>query len=94
MITNPTVDKGLGDSGAHVGQIMAGSSLTWPSNWVKTCGVMTLEEAIRGWTSDGSNLRHRGPGRRLPEGGAQTGQIMCYQKRTDLFATDSRTFRH
>ena len=53
MITNPTVAMGLGDSGAHVGQIMDASSPTWLlSYWVKTRGVMSLEEAIRGWTSD------------------------------------------
>ena len=53
MITNPTVAMGLGDSGAHVGQIMDASSPTWLlSYWVKNRGVMSLEEAIRGWTSD------------------------------------------
>ena len=53
MITNPTVAMGLGDSGAHVGQIMDASSPTWLlTYWVKTRGVMSLEEAIRGWTSD------------------------------------------
>ena len=53
MITNPTVAMGLADSGAHVGQIMDASSPTWLLNyWVKERGVMTFEEAIRGWTSD------------------------------------------
>ncbi|MYD97720.1 MAG: amidohydrolase family protein [Gammaproteobacteria bacterium] len=53
MITNPTVAMGLGDSGAHVGQIMDASSPTWLlSYWVKNRGVMSLEEAIRGWTGD------------------------------------------
>lgn len=53
MITNPTVAMGLADSGAHVGQIMDASSPTWLlSYWVKTRGVMSFEEAIRGWTSD------------------------------------------
>ena len=53
MITNPTVAMGLADSGAHVGQIMDASSPTWLlTHWVKTRGVMTLEEAVRGWTSD------------------------------------------
>ena len=53
MITNPTVAMGLGDSGAHVGQIMDASSPTWLlTYWVKARGVMSLEEAIRGWTGD------------------------------------------
>ena len=44
---------GLGDSGAHVGQIMDASSPTWLlTYWVKNRGVMSFEEAIRGWTSD------------------------------------------
>ena len=64
MITNPTVAMGLGDSGAHVGQIMDASSPTWLlSYWVKTRGVMSLEEAIRGWTSDTAaifGIRNRG----------------------------------
>ena len=53
MITNPTVAMGLADSGAHVGQIMDASSPTWLlTYWVQNRGVMTFEEAIRGWTSD------------------------------------------
>ncbi len=53
MITNPTVAMGLADSGAHVGQIMDASSPTWLlAYWVKNRGVMTVEEAIRCWTSD------------------------------------------
>ena len=53
MIVNPTVAMGLGDSGAHVGQIMDASSPTWRlTHWVKTRSMMSLEEAIRRWTSD------------------------------------------
>ncbi len=53
MITNPTVAMGLADSGAHVGQIMDASSPTWLlSYWVGQRGVMSFEEAIRGWTTD------------------------------------------
>ena len=53
MILNPTVAMGLGDSGAHVGQIMDAGSPTWLlSYWVKTRGVMSLEQAIHGWTGD------------------------------------------
>lgn len=57
MITNPTVAMGLGDSGAHVGQIMDASSPTWLlSYWVKQRGVLSVEEAIRGWTSDTAEI--------------------------------------
>ena len=57
MITNPTVAMGLADSGAHVGQIMDASSPTWLlTYWVGNRGVMSFEEAIRGWTSDTATL--------------------------------------
>jgi N-acyl-D-aspartate/D-glutamate deacylase len=48
---------GLADSGAHVGQIMDASSPTWLlSYWVRERGVLTVEEAIRGWTSETAEL--------------------------------------
>ena len=57
MLVNPTVAMGLADSGAHVGQIMDASSPTWLlSYWVRDRGILSLEEAIRGWTSDTANL--------------------------------------
>jgi N-acyl-D-amino-acid deacylase len=57
MLKNPTVAMGLADSGAHVGQIMDASSPTWLlSHWVRDTGQITLEEAIRGWTSDTAQL--------------------------------------
>jgi N-acyl-D-amino-acid deacylase len=53
MLKHPTVAMGLADSGAHVGQIMDASSPTWLlSYWVRDRGVLTLEEAIKAWTSD------------------------------------------
>ena len=64
MITNPTVAMGLADSGAHVGQIMDASSPTWLlTHWVKTRGVMSLEQAVQSWTSDTAaifGIRERG----------------------------------
>jgi len=57
MLTNPTVAMGLGDSGAHVGQIMDASSPTWLlSYWVRDRGIISIEEAIRGWTSDTAGM--------------------------------------
>ena len=57
MLTNPTVVMGLADSGAHVGQIMDASSPTWLlSYWVRERGVLTMEQAIRGWTSETAEL--------------------------------------
>ncbi len=57
MLKNPTVAFGLADSGAHVGQIMDASSPTWLlSHWVRDTGQISLEEAIRGWTSDTAKL--------------------------------------
>ncbi|MEM7017112.1 MAG: amidohydrolase family protein [Pseudomonadota bacterium] len=57
MLLSPTVAMGLADSGAHVGQIMDASSPTWLlSYWVRDQGVLSIEEAIRGWTSDTANI--------------------------------------
>ena len=57
MIKNPTVAMGLGDSGAHVGQILDASSPTWLlTYWVKRRQVLSLEEAIRGLTSDTAGI--------------------------------------
>ena len=57
MIKHPTVAMGLADSGAHVGQIMDASSPTWLlTYWVRERGVLTLEAAIRSWTSDTAEL--------------------------------------
>jgi N-acyl-D-amino-acid deacylase len=57
MLTSPIVAMGLGDSGAHVGQIMDASSPTWLLKyWVGERGVLTVEEAIRSWTFDTAQL--------------------------------------
>ncbi len=57
MLTHPTVVMGLGDSGAHVGQIMDASSPSWLlAYWVRERGVISIEEAIRGWTSETAEL--------------------------------------
>ena len=57
MLQNPTVAMGLADSGAHVGQIMDASSPSWLlSYWVRERGLLSVEEAIRGWTSDTADL--------------------------------------
>ena len=53
MLNQPIVAMGLADSGAHVGQIMDASQPTWLLKyWVKERGLMSIEEAIRRWTSD------------------------------------------
>ena len=57
MLTHPMVVMGLGDSGAHVGQIMDASSPSWLlAYWVRERGVIAIEEAIRGWTSETAEL--------------------------------------
>ncbi|MCZ6618645.1 MAG: amidohydrolase family protein [Gammaproteobacteria bacterium] len=57
MLNHPTVVMGLGDSGAHVGQIMDASSPSWLlAYWVREKGAMTVEQAIRGWTSETAEL--------------------------------------
>jgi N-acyl-D-aspartate/D-glutamate deacylase len=53
MLHHPTVMLGLGDSGAHVGQIMDASLPTFfLSHWVRDRGVFGLEDGIRRLTSD------------------------------------------
>ena len=57
MMTQPVVAMGLADSGAHVGQIMDASQPTWLlSYWVRERQMLTIEDAIRRWTSDTANL--------------------------------------
>jgi N-acyl-D-amino-acid deacylase len=53
MLHHPAVVLGLGDSGAHVGQIMDASLPTFfLSHWVRDRGEFSLEEGIRRLTSD------------------------------------------
>lgn len=53
MLKQPVVAMGLADSGAHVGQIMDASQPTWLLKyWVKEKRLLSIEEAIRRWTSD------------------------------------------
>jgi N-acyl-D-aspartate/D-glutamate deacylase len=64
MLLNPTVAMGLADSGAHVGQIMDASQPSWLlSHWARDRKVISVEEAIRRWTSDTAaifGVRERG----------------------------------
>jgi N-acyl-D-aspartate/D-glutamate deacylase len=68
MLDHPRVVIGLGDSGAHVGQIMDASLPTYfLKYWVKERGHFTLEQAIRKLTLDTAQLfgiRDRGVIRR------------------------------
>ena len=53
MLHHPTVMLGLGDSGAHVGQIMDASLPTFfLAHWVRDRGVFSLEDGSRRLTSD------------------------------------------
>ena len=53
LLTHPQMMLGLGDSGAHVGQIMDASLPTFfLSHWVRDRGVFSLEDAVRRLTSD------------------------------------------
>jgi N-acyl-D-aspartate/D-glutamate deacylase len=53
MLHHPQMLLGLGDSGAHVGQIMdAGLPTFFLTHWVRDRGVFTLEEGVRRLTSD------------------------------------------
>jgi N-acyl-D-amino-acid deacylase len=53
MLHHPRMMIGLGDSGAHVGQIMdAGLPTFFLAHWVRDRGEFTLEDGIRRLTSD------------------------------------------
>lgn len=57
MMNKPVVAMGLADSGAHVGQIMDASQPTWLlAYWVRERQMLTVEDAIRRWTSDTADL--------------------------------------
>jgi N-acyl-D-aspartate/D-glutamate deacylase len=57
MLDDPLVTLGLGDSGAHVGQIMDASQPTfYLTYWIREKGRWELEEAIRRLTSDTAEL--------------------------------------
>ena len=57
MIRQPVVAMGLADSGAHVGQIMDASQPTWLlSHWVRERDFLSVEDAVRRWTSDTADL--------------------------------------
>lgn len=57
MLKQPVVAMGLADSGAHVGQIMDASQPTWLLKyWVKERALLTIEDAIRRWTSDTADI--------------------------------------
>jgi N-acyl-D-aspartate/D-glutamate deacylase len=53
MLEHPRMLVGLGDSGAHVGQIMDASLPSWLlAYWVRDRGKLTIEDAVRRMTSD------------------------------------------
>lgn len=57
MLNQPVVAMGLADSGAHVGQIMDASQPTWLlAYWVREREMLTIEDAIRRWTSDTAEI--------------------------------------
>ena len=57
MMNKPIVAMGLADSGAHVGQIMDASQPTWLlAYWVRERRMLTIEDAVRRWTSDTADL--------------------------------------
>lgn len=57
LLTHPDVVLGLGDSGAHVGQIMDASLPTFfLTYWVRERGLFSLEDGIRMLTSEPAEL--------------------------------------
>ena len=57
MMKKPVVAMGLADSGAHVGQIMDASQPTWLlAYWVREREMLSIEDAIRRWTTDTADL--------------------------------------
>jgi N-acyl-D-aspartate/D-glutamate deacylase len=57
ILEHPNIVLGLGDSGAHVGQIMDASLPTFfLSHWVRDMGRFTIEEGVRRLTSEPAQL--------------------------------------
>ena len=57
MLKKTIVAMGLADSGAHVGQIMDASQPTWLlTYWVRERNMLTIQDAVRRWTSDTADL--------------------------------------
>ena len=57
MLNQPVVGMGLGDSGAHVGQIMDASQPTWfLSYWVRERKMLSIEEAVHRLTSNNAKF--------------------------------------
>jgi N-acyl-D-amino-acid deacylase len=56
-LRHPDVVLGIGDAGAHVGQIQDASQTTYfLTRWVRDSGAWSIEEGIRMMTSDGADL--------------------------------------
>ncbi len=56
-LRHPDVVLGIGDAGAHVGQIQDASQTTYfLTRWVRDSGAWTVEEGIKMMTSEGADL--------------------------------------
>ncbi len=56
-LRHPDVVLGIGDAGAHVGQIQDASQTTYfLTRWVRDSGAWSLEEGIKMMTSEGADL--------------------------------------
>lgn len=57
LVRDPIVAMGLGDSGAHVGQIMDAGQATWLlKHWVRERNFISIEQAIHMLTQDTADL--------------------------------------
>ena len=57
FVRNPVCAMGLGDSGAHVGQIIDAGQATWLlKHWVRERGLISVEQAVHQLTADTADL--------------------------------------
>ena len=80
-IDDPHVILGIGDAGAHCGQIQDASQSTYfLTRWVRDRGRFGLEEGIRKLTSDGADLFGFSDRGRLVEGAYADLNVIDYER--------------
>jgi N-acyl-D-amino-acid deacylase len=80
-INDPNVILGIGDAGAHCGQIQDASQSTYfLTRWVRDAGSWSIEQAIKMLSSEGADLFGLEGRGRLVEGAYADVNVIDYQK--------------
>ena len=87
-LRHPDVVLGIGDAGAHVGQIQDASQTTYfLTRWVRDSGAWSIEEGVKMLTSEGADLFGFEDRGRLVEGAYADVNVIDYQE-LDLHAPE------